>query len=62
MKNLKHLGKTLNRKEQKAINGGAGWRPCGEGFCCRTTNTGEQLREPCQCWKILGIVSFCILL
>ena len=39
MKNLKNLGKTLNRKEQKEINGGTisssclGWSTCTTGSC-----------------------------
>jgi hypothetical protein len=32
MKKLKNLGKTLNKKEQKTINGG--WRYCNSRFDC----------------------------
>ena len=33
MKNLKNLGKALNKAEQKNINGGFNWNECGWNQC-----------------------------
>ena len=38
MKNLKKLGKTLNRNEQKAISGGSFGYPGNDGPLCPTPN------------------------
>ena len=58
LKNISNLGTTLNKKEQKSINGGAGWQQCGPSTCCRTLPSGYVLREPCRCYAWGG----CILL
>ena len=58
LKNISKLGTTLNRKEQKSINGGGRWKQCGASTCCLTLPSGHELREPCHCYSWGG----CILL
>lgn len=58
LKKISNLGATLNKTEQKSINGGGNWQQCGPSTCCRTLPNGYVLREPCQCFSWGG----CILL
>ncbi|WP_431166469.1 hypothetical protein [Tenacibaculum halocynthiae] len=57
LKKISNLGTTLNKSEQKTINGG-NWTQCGNSTCCRTLPNGYVLREPCRCYSWGG----CILL